>query len=79
MAHKSRATRYVEIKESVSNSLSSAEDLKQELESWLENIPDNLQNSEKAEQLQSAIDELDNFINTLSEAVEIEVEFPTMF
>ena len=60
--------------------------LKDELQNWLDNMPENLQNSSKADELQSAIDELDEIESDLSSAVDTlqefssrEVTFPSMF
>jgi DNA repair exonuclease SbcCD ATPase subunit len=43
------------------------EELKEELENWLEGMPDNLQGGMKAEQLQEAIDGLDTKISDLED------------
>ncbi len=42
-------------------------------------MPENLQSSQKADDLQEAIDELDNIINTCDEIEGAEVNFPGMF
>ena len=60
--------------------------LKDELQNWLDNMPENLQNSSKADELQTAIDELEELESDLSSAVDTlqefssrEVTFPSMF
>ena len=49
----------------VSGASAGAEELNDELQNWLDNMPENLQSSMKAEQLQEAIDELENFTGAL--------------
>ena len=60
---------------------SDVEQLKQELESWKENLPENLQDGQKAQELDSAIEQLDEVVNALDEASTAadSVEFPGMF
>jgi len=78
--YKSRATRLSETLD-MSEKIADVEQLKEELEEWLDNLPENLQSSNKAEMLQEAIDNLDNIINELENIQEFQhdVEFPGMF
>ena len=78
--YKSRATRLSETLD-MSEKIADVEQLKEELEEWLDNLPENLQSSNKAEMLQQAIDNLDNIINELENIQELQhdVEFPSMF
>lgn len=53
------------------------DDLKQELEDWKDNIPENLQDGEKAGEIESAIDELENLSSALEDLDFGSVEFPS--
>lgn len=64
------------------------DELKGELESWLEGMPENLQGGQKADELQTAIDALETVKDALDEAQQAletasdeagNVEFPGMF
>lgn len=62
------------------------ETLKDELQNWLDNMPDNLQGGSKADELQTAIDDLENIYDELQtatdsidEQVNATVSFPSMF
>ena len=68
-----------EVLDKLSKARDSAEELKSELEQWLENMPENLQGGSKADELQEAIDELENCIGSIEEAEGCEVNFPGMF
>lgn len=74
----SRSDRFGEIKQSIEDAKSDTEELRDELQSWHDNLPENLQDGEKAEELQTAIDALEECINSLEEAAGIEVDFPSM-
>lgn len=78
--YKSRANRLAETLD-MSDKISDVEQLKEELDEWLGNLPENLQSSNKADMLQEAIDNLDNIINELENIQELQhnVEFPGMF
>ena len=54
------------------------EDLRDELETWRDGLPANLQQGTKADELQSAIEDLDAVIASLDEAAGIEPDFPVM-
>jgi hypothetical protein len=53
--------------------------LRDELQNWLDNLPENLQQGSKADELQSAISELDAAISGLEEAESASPDFPVMF
>lgn len=74
-----RAARFAEVQAQVSDAKGNVEELRDELQNWLEGMPENLQQSQKAEDLQSAIDELETMIASLEEAEGVEVEFPGMY
>jgi hypothetical protein len=76
---KSRSERFVEAQSQLENAKSIAEELKDELQEWYDNLPENLQSGSKADELQSAIDELDNFVNSCDDAGGADVQFPQMF
>jgi predicted RNase H-like nuclease (RuvC/YqgF family) len=65
----------------IADAQSEVEELKQELESWKENLPENLQDGQKAQELDAAIEQLDEVISALDEASASadSVEFPGMF
>ena len=75
----SRAARFQAALDKVSEAHSDLECLRDELQNWLDNLPENLQSSSKADQLQEAIDELENLINSCEEIEGASVEFPGMF
>lgn len=73
---KSRADRYADIIESMQKPLDDLKELKDELENWRDNMPENLQGGSKYEELEDTIMELDDVINQIEEALEREVSFP---
>jgi len=78
--YKSRATRLSETLD-MTGKIADVEQLKEELEEWSENLPENLQSSNKADMLQEAIDNLENIVGELENIQELQhdVEFPGMF
>lgn len=60
-----------ELLSNASNIIEGAKDevecLKEELENWLDNLPENLQSSMKADSLQEAIDALDTLVEDIDE------------
>jgi hypothetical protein len=52
--------------------------LRDELDSWLDSLSDTLMESEKAEQLEDAISQLEEFIAACEQAEGVEIEFPGM-
>ncbi len=72
---KSRADRWAEAQAELEQGKSIAEELRDELREWLDGLPDNLQNGDKA-------GELDEAIGALDEVVDLEipdVDFPGMY
>lgn len=55
MKHKSRATRYDEAQQLVEEAKTRIEELRDELQDWLDALPVNLQGGTKADELQGAI------------------------
>jgi DNA-binding transcriptional regulator GbsR (MarR family) len=78
--YKSRATRLSDTLD-MTEKIADVEQLKEELEEWLHNLPENLQSSNKADMLQEAIDNLENITEELENIQELQhdVEFPGMF
>ena len=52
----------------IDEALSTAEELRDELQEWKDNLPENLQDGQKADELQEAIDYLEEGISALEEA-----------
>jgi hypothetical protein len=75
----SRADRFQEAIEKIGEGQSEIEEIRDELQNWLDNLPENLQNGMKAEALQSAIDECETAISGCGEAAGASPEFPGMF
>ena len=61
--YKSRATRLSETLD-MTEKIADVEQLKEELEEWSENLPENLQSSNKADMLQEAIDNLESIVGS---------------
>lgn len=74
----SRADRLSEIEATVADAVQEVGSLREEMEEWHGNIPENLQSGEKAEQVQSAIDALQQIENDLEGVDFSSVEFPGM-
>jgi hypothetical protein len=78
--YSSRASRLAEAETLISDAKCIVDDLKGEVEGWYENLPENFQNGEKGEQLQEAMDKLDELAQSLEEAEgHCDVEFPGMY
>lgn len=75
----SRADRFSEAQGLASDAKSRMEELRDELQNWYDNLPENLQSGSKADTLQSAIDELERCVSSLDEVESASVEFPSMF
>lgn len=74
----SRADRFSLLQNDIINAKDGIETLRDELQDWLDNIPENLQGGSKAEQLEETIDELDTIIDSLDEAGTTDINFPGM-
>ena len=75
----SRRERFESAIGQISEAKTEIETLRDELQEWLDNMPENLQDGQKAEELQEAIDNLEEILNSLEEAESTDVEFPGMF
>lgn len=67
-------TRKATILGAVEGARSVAEELRDELQDWLDNLPENLQDGQKGQDLQEAIDYLEEGISALEDAEESEVQ-----
>jgi|TARA_R110002072_G_scaffold118530_1_gene250247 DNA repair exonuclease SbcCD ATPase subunit len=78
--YESRATRLSNAMDLTTN-IDEVNNLREELEQWLDNMPENLQASEKAMQLEEAIQNLEEIADELENMQELQhnVEFPGMF
>ena len=78
--YESRATRLSNAMDLTTN-IDEVNNIKEELEQWLDNMPENLQASMKAGQLEEAIQNLEEIADQLEEIQEMQhnVEFPGMF
>ena len=76
----SRQGQFDEAIEEIESAKTDIEDLKDELEQWKDNIPENLKQGEKAQELEAAIENIESVINTLANAISESqmVEFPGM-
>ena len=79
MKSQSRQARFDEAIALVENAKETIEELEFELESWLDAMPENLRGGSKADQLESAISDLESVAAALDEALGTNVEFPGMF
>ncbi len=75
----SRADRYSMAQGKVSDGRAEFEELRDELQSWRDNLPEGLQDSQKANDLDDAISELDDAANSCEEIEGKDVTFPGMF
>lgn len=75
----SRADRFSEAQSNISDGKSEAEELLDELESWRDGLPENLQSGSKADELEEAISSLQEFIDACDSAESVDVTFPGMY
>lgn len=75
----SRADRFSEFTSLVGEARDGAEELKSELEEWRDGLPENLQSGGKADELETAISELESFIDNCQTAEDANVDFPSMY
>lgn len=75
----SRSDRYSEAQSEFENAKSEVESLKQELEDWKDNLPENLQQGTKADELDDAIQTLEQVLDNMENVTFEEVTFPGMF
>jgi len=75
----SRSDRFSEAQSMIIDAKSEAESLRDELQEWLDNLPENLQSGSKADELQDAISNLEEFISHCEDAENDSVDFPGMY
>jgi uncharacterized phage infection (PIP) family protein YhgE len=75
----SRADRYSEAQSQVSDAKGEMESLRDELQEWLDNLPDNFRDGDKGQDLESAIGQLEDSINGCETVESIDVDFPGMY
>ncbi len=75
----SRAQRFARLQSWVEDAAAEAESLRDELQSWLDALPESLQGSNKADMLQEAIYALDSIVSNLEDAASNDVTFPGMY
>ena len=73
----SKAARLSKAAEMIADGVSLAEEVKEELESWRDNLPENFQ--DKADELDQAIDEIGGIISEIDASGLEEVEVPGAF
>lgn len=78
---KSRADRLSEAEALVTDAKSAVEELRDEIQNWYDSLPENLQQSEKANQLEECVSNLDDLCSSLEDAESNfgNVEFPGMY
>jgi len=81
MKHQSRSQRLSEALENIAATKTEVELLRDELQEWLDNMPENLQESMKASELEEAITTLEEIIGECEELEgrEGDVMFPSMY
>lgn len=79
MAYQSRKKRYEQALSQISQARDIVESLRDELQEWYDNLPENLQESNKAVMLDTAISSLEDVIGNCEESENTEVDFPGMF
>ena len=75
----SRAERFSQAQQQVSDAGYTIQELTEELQNWLDNLPENLQSSNKASMLEDAISNLEECKGYLEDAENVSVDFPGMF
>lgn len=75
----SRAGRFQQAKDLAEQAKSAFEDLRDECQEWFDNLPEGFQDGDKGQQLQEAIDNLDQAVSSSEEVCDVEVEFPGMY
>ena len=75
----SRAERFGEAMSALEDAKSIAEELRDELQEWRDGLPENLQNGSKADELDEAIGELEEFISNVENCEGNEPSFPGMY
>jgi hypothetical protein len=76
---RSRADQLSEAESSVDDAKSVVEGLRDELQEWLDGLPENLQSGSKADELNDAISELESIQSALEDIDMSSVSFPGMY
>lgn len=76
---KSRAERFDSVLGEISDASEKIAELRDELQNWLDNMPENLQGGQKAQELEDTIQSLDDIVDSLSDLSCSTVDFPRMF
>lgn len=75
----SRADRLSEAESSFEDAKVIVDELKDEIQNWLDGLPENLQNGSKADELNECISELDDLSNNLENCDFSGISFPGMY
>lgn len=75
----SRSARFDEAESDLEGVKATVGELKDELETWKDSLPENLQDGQKADEIQSAIDELESLDSALEGVDWPSIEFPGMY
>ena len=75
----SRADRYSHAQSQLGDAKSEFESLRDELQDWYDNLPEQFQEGDKGQQLQDAVDTLEEVISECENAEGHDVEFPGMY
>ena len=75
----SRAARLSTAESEIESAKSTIEELRDEMQNWYDNLPENLQQSSKAEEIQEAVDNLETILSDLENVDCSSVTFPGMY
>ena len=75
----SRADRFAAAVNSISDGRGEIECLRDELQDWFDNLPENFQNGDKGNEIQEGIGNLETMASSLEEAEGTDVNFPGMY
>ena len=76
MKRLSRSKRYKIVREKIKEAYWETRALKEELQSWLDNMPENLKYSERAHAIEVTIDQLFEVCDSLDNVLTKEIYFP---
>lgn len=75
----SRADRFAAALGTVEDGKLDLEELRDELQEWYDNLPENFQDGDKGQEIQEAIDALNDAIDNLENTIGADVNFPGMY